>query len=137
MEKEQVTSEEGDRRIAGHAAVTEKVCLDPSVAELTAYDAQGRVAYSRDIQENVAGLGCRRTVTARAPRPTTPRRRRSAIGYKKIACSAALFVRGNKESARFAALFADDEFAGESVGIARHALAARGAEKRLRTLLVI
>ena len=61
-----MTSEEGDRRIAGHAAVTEKVCLDPSVAELTAYDAQGRVAYSRDIQENVAGLGCRRTVTARS-----------------------------------------------------------------------
>lgn len=75
------------------------------------------------------GLGSRRTVTARAPRPTTPRRRRSAIGYKKIACSAALFVRGNKESARFAALFADDEFAGESVGIARHALAARGCGK--------
>lgn len=100
MEKEQVTSEEGDRRIAGHAAVTEKVCLDPSVAELTAYDAQGRVAYSRDIQENVAGLGCRRTVTARALRlvtvfflglrPTTPRHRRSAIGCKKkIARSAA------------------------------------------------
>ena len=103
-----MTSEEGDRRIAGHAAVTEKVCLDPSVAELTAYDAQGRVAYSRDIQENVAGLGCRRTVTARSLRlvtgfflglrPTTPRHRRSAIGCKKksraprLGCTSADFA---------------------------------------------
>jgi len=99
LEKEQVTSEEGDRRIAGHAAVTEKVCLDPSVAELTAYDAQGRVAYSRDIQENVAGLGCRRTVTARSLRLVTGfyhtcfpqlRAARSAGGCKNIARSAAL-----------------------------------------------
>ena len=126
-----MTSEEGDRRIAGHAAVTEKVCLDPSVADLTAYDAQGRVAYSRDIQENVAGLGCRRTVTARSLRLV-----RGSIIHASPN-SALRAPQGGVKISRAPRLCCTSADFGGVSEIAHLALSfARGAEKRLRTLLV-